>query len=617
MRKFFQKASRLAQVLLASSISFLPAQQIELELKPGQRQTAKQEIVLQNLQKGEEVEKDTVTFNAELNSKGDEFTLEYFTKDFDRKDWKGTDKEDEIPIYRHTPLSGDMRLLIRHPNSVVVGKSEQKFFVVPEYQWQDAIPFEEHKTAQAVMKTIEGGINYLRTTSPKFDTIYRGLEFLMKYDLNKTYGNVFGEGKDPRAELMASVVENGVEEIFSWINLSGDEELEKVKEKVQETVTEKLQEGYDEMFERENPQLKNNPNYSTTRVPIYLTQKFKRTHTGFAVSIPFSGKLSENDEVYFWANPAFGDKSATSQNPHQVGFARAGPVKVKLNLNLEGKAKEKKPVLISNKTLDWYLPNENETRGFVLEERYKPGTEPLSYDQLEQIKNLNWLAYLKMESEISDDFEFREFKIPSRKNSEKNFGVLVSSHPISEEELARQLDDPKLSTPIILSKGRVINPCCNWQRYMEFDFEQECLFLNFLINYYTRVGGEIIYRPSIMELIRKSVQQTKGKEKITSKEMNNAILESWKKQHAFYNGDINDASRQITTELSQYPPSIISSSVYSLREEWEDYLQRISPEQIKSERTLFGDGYPSILSNLRSAYSDGLQSAWKNQHGRR
>lgn len=63
MRKFLQKASRLAQILLASSIPYLKAE-TNWELSPGEKESAKQEIVLRNRDDASEVRKNEVTLNA-------------------------------------------------------------------------------------------------------------------------------------------------------------------------------------------------------------------------------------------------------------------------------------------------------------------------------------------------------------------------------------------------------------------------------------------------------------------------------------------------------------------------------------------------------------------------
>jgi len=512
MGGIFQKASRLAQILLASSIPYLKAEPINWELSSGKKESTQQETVLRHRDNAEEVKKNNVKINAGLNSAGNEFTFEYFTEDFDRQDWKRDETEKVVPIYRHTPLSPDMQILVRHPDTVVVGETKQKKFMIPEYRWENSIPFEEHKTAQAVFGLIERGVVALEERYLPFWLGSSGIKFLVGYDTEKRYGNVFGEGENPKEKLMFQVVDRGLGEIFSRLP-----DLEFIPEeltgKVQEAVGEKLKDRYAEIFEEEYGKREVRKGYSTTRIPIHLPPKnFMRFSTAYSLTIPFSGKLSEDDEVTFWADPAFGDSSSQSgQNSYPIGFARADEVRIKLNLNLEKRTESKPIFATSPKTLEWYIPTEEDMM-VMIEDKRKTAFSP-KINQRYNIKTGIHSSFIFLED--------RKRKIP--------FFELEFQDDNSWKIFEEHFREEDLQSSILISNPPFLvffdyNDCLSG-----LTPEQNRDFFGFLVRYHNRVGGDIFYPYEMRTHIEKMVpNKTTGG--VNQEEINKAILKIWERK---------------------------------------------------------------------------------------
>ncbi len=614
MRNLFQKASRLAQILLASSIPYLKAEPINWELSSGKRESTQQEIILRHRDNAEEVKKNNVRINAGLNSAGNEFTFEYFTEDFDRQDWTGDETEKVVPIYRHTPLSRDMQFLVRHPDTVVVGETKQKNFAIPEYRWENSIPFEEHKTTQAVFGLIERGVATLEEWYPSFWLGSSGVKFLVGYDMEKKYGNVFGEGENPKAKLMFQVVDRGLDEIFSRLP---DSKFipEELTGKVQEAVGEKLKDRYAEIFAEEEGKREIKKGYSTTRIPIHLPPKnFMRFSTAYSVTIPFSGKISEDDEVTFWTDPAFGDPSSQSgQNSYPIGFARFDDgVRIKLNLNLEKRTESKPVFATAPKTLEWYLPTEEETRGMICEEK-RIKEDQLDFSQRERIRSSDKLTYLRLIiGENNDKARFKIFYIPKvqdRGSIRFGFGIFENNEE-NKKEAIEELSRREESVPIFLNKGFLIMPCR--LRNENPVFEQEGILLNFLLRYHSRIGGEIIYQDEIMNAIRSSIKAGGKVKKITSEDITKAIVESWKLQKRFYDLGQKKTRGVLEREISPYRDFLILKDLRNMQD-WQSYLKTVHLRKMDAERKMFGDGWLTMSENLRGDYLFCLRNVFMYQ----
>jgi len=503
MRNLFQKASRLAQILLASSISFLQAEPISTKLHPGETKLNKQEIVLKEGE--EEIKQDEITIKANLNQEGNEFTLEYFTKDFNKQNW---DEEEKSlpPFVRHLPLSASMRILIHHPETVAVEKTQQEFFVVPGYRWETAIPKEEHKTAQRV-------------------------DFI----LEKAPGKL--------EEICYQIP--GLAEATLIVSSAG-----KLAKKA---VTKELEERYGNLFPARE-------GYDITRINLDLTKRlFGNISTAYRIRVPFRGKVSEDDKVIFWTDPAFGTQATGSnQGTWSIGFARLDPLIYELKLNNNGidkSAEEKQSAnkkKMQGKVMGWYSLQGDEREDLVLDEK-----------ETDRIRK-----EMSTQKEIRVEFKTEVFHIPDQRHNDSASIQIIVQKSDNERELN------KISTAIkenFQKDGYLI--IRNGNVFVGFipgrlSFEQESIMVRNIYRYHTRVGGDIESIIFDMDSLRRSklYPETKG-------DLNLLMDRLFEVQLGIYQLGKDDAEIFFKKKIREFggTPSRASARAYFMeveKEEW-------------------------------------------------
>ena len=267
------------------------------------------------------------------------------------------------------------------------------------------------------------------------------------------------------------------------------------------------------------------------------------------------------------------------------------------------------------------MPRKEEGKGIVAEERWRD-TGSLSPRELEIITELDEMDYLnnridslKIVSEYLDEIKFRVFRMPSWVfGGPTRFVARVSRNEKSRQQILEEFEG-LVPFPFILSGNVLIFPCYKMEEEAGLSFEQEGLFLNFLIDYYRRVGGEIIYRSDMLDIVGSSVKDTKCKSEVTSEEISYAIFNSWKRQREFYRGGMGQGIKEVAQRLSKYPSSDLSSSLQIFSPNLEVYFKSIVPEKIKLERALFGDGYPCVTRGIMNIYLLGLKDALESKPG--
>lgn len=148
MRNLFQKASRLTQILLASSMCAFGSEKIYISSEENFGRVYGFAL--------KENERETKEDSADIQARVTEgkTQVEIFISTMGYK-FPGNGKERELPFYvKHTAVSPNIKFLVYHPKEVIVERTSQEFFMVPNYNWKTAVPLEENKKEQVLDKIL-------------------------------------------------------------------------------------------------------------------------------------------------------------------------------------------------------------------------------------------------------------------------------------------------------------------------------------------------------------------------------------------------------------------------------------------------------------------------------
>lgn len=253
------------------------------------------------------IKTERITTVGELDTGENKFRFSFYTKDFDKQDW--TEEEERIPLHiRHASVAPQyMGMIILHPESVQVGESKQKAFLVREnmfskkYRWEELIPYEDNKNAQIAMGIGEKVVDELLSKIP---FAKEGFKSLLKYCAKKN------------------------------------------------------KEYYDSIF-------KEKASFVATMIPLHIPKAIIGfTETAMSIEIPFDLRKAEGEQkLSFWINPAFGNPSINySEGTWSPGFGRLEGTTV--NFTLKGKSEikeeeEKKDIKSANNLDKYFLRNKH------------------------------------------------------------------------------------------------------------------------------------------------------------------------------------------------------------------------------------------------------------------
>ena len=235
-----------------------------------------------------------LTIASYLSYEGEDLYFRNYTQDYDRKSWKGNEKE-KIPVpYRHTKLNSEWsEIYIIHSKKVKISGTNQTAYFVPQYEWEELKPLEEDKKAQLLVG---------------------GSEKLLDWTL----------GKIPFSEEVLNLI------------------LKKAEKTTQEYYSELLN--------------KTNKDYIIEKIPTYIPAKLiGHTETAREYEIAFNlNNLNESSsETYLVANIFLGDPSESSGNSFQNKRGELEDIIIKFNLNgkeIKEKSNEKTPILSEEKS---------------------------------------------------------------------------------------------------------------------------------------------------------------------------------------------------------------------------------------------------------------------------
>ena len=208
---------------------------------------------------------------------GDAICFRNYTQDYDRK----YEEKEKIPMpLRYTKLNSEWsEIYIIHSKKIEISGINQTAYFVPQHEWEELNPYEEHKEAQLLVK---------------------GSEKLLDWTL----------GKIPFSEEVLNLI------------------LKKAEKTKQEYYSELLN--------------KTNRDYVIEKIPAHIpTELAGHTETAREYSIAFNlENLNESSETYLAANIFLGDPSQASGNSFQNKRGELKNILIKFNLN--GKKIEEK-----------------------------------------------------------------------------------------------------------------------------------------------------------------------------------------------------------------------------------------------------------------------------------
>ena len=224
---------------------------------------------------------------SHLSSWGDALYFANYTSNYDTQNW---DEKEKLPIaYRHTKLNSEWsEIYIIHSKEIKISDINQTAYFVPQYEWEELKPLEEHKEAQLLIKESEK---------------------LLDWTLDKI----------PFSEKVLNII------------------LKKAEKTTQEYYSELLN--------------KTNENYIIEKIPAHIpTKLFDHTETAREYEIAFNlDNLNEpSSETYLVANIFLGDPSKSSGNSFQNKRGELEEIIIKFNLKgkeIKEKPNEKTPIL--------------------------------------------------------------------------------------------------------------------------------------------------------------------------------------------------------------------------------------------------------------------------------
>ena len=216
---------------------------------------------------------------------GDAICFRNYTQDYDRK----YEEKEKIPMpLRYTKLNSEWsEIYIIHSKKIEISGINQTAYFVPQHEWEELKPYEEHKEAQLLV---------------------RGSEKLLDWTL----------GKIPFSEEVLNLI------------------LKKAEKTKQEYYSELLN--------------KTNRDYVIEKIPAHIpTELAGHTETAREYSIAFNlENLNESSETYLAANIFLGDPSQASGNSFQNKRGELENILIKFNLN--GKEMQKEDYELKSKT---------------------------------------------------------------------------------------------------------------------------------------------------------------------------------------------------------------------------------------------------------------------------
>lgn len=221
-----------------------------------------------------------------LSPEGNALYFRNYTQDYDRV----YEEKEKIPmILRYTKLNSEWsEIYLIHSKKVAISDINQTAYFVPQHEWNELKPYEEHKEAQQLVK---------------------GSEKLLDWTL----------GKIPFSEDVLNIILK---------------KAEKTKQKY-----------YSELLK------KTNKNYVIEKIPAHIpTKLFSHTETAREYEITFDlENLNESSETYLIENIFLGDPSESSGNSFQNKRGELENILIKFILKPVESAEKNEPELAKNK----------------------------------------------------------------------------------------------------------------------------------------------------------------------------------------------------------------------------------------------------------------------------